>query len=79
MDPTCVLPSSMLGLYSRTSERFRCAYDRIASISWNKVVIDGLVAGALSKLKALGVKEQNIIIESVPGAFELPLATSRFV
>lgn len=44
---------------------------------WNKPIIDALVEGALKKLKERGVKEQNIIIQSVPGSFELPLATSK--
>jgi 6,7-dimethyl-8-ribityllumazine synthase len=46
---------------------------------WNKVVIDALVQGALSKLDAAGVKRSNIIVESVPGSFELPLACQKCV
>ncbi|CCM04424.1 uncharacterized protein FIBRA_06601 [Fibroporia radiculosa] len=46
---------------------------------WNKTVIDALLAGTLAKLKALGVKESNIVIQSVPGSFELPLACSKVV
>lgn len=51
----------------------------IVHARWNKVIIDALVAGAVSKLKACGVKENNIVIQSVPGSFELPLACSRYV
>ncbi|KAJ3728516.1 6,7-dimetjyl-8-ribityllumazine synthase [Lentinula raphanica] len=51
----------------------------IVHARWNKVIIDALVTGALNKLKEAGVKESNIIIESVPGSFELPLACSRMI
>ncbi|GLB34756.1 putative catalyzes the formation of 6,7-dimethyl-8- ribityllumazine by condensation of 5-amino-6-(D- ribitylamino)uracil with 3,4-dihydroxy-2-butanone 4-phosphate [Lyophyllum shimeji] len=46
---------------------------------WNKTVIDALVAGAIVKLKERGVKENNIVVESVPGSFELPLACSKVI
>jgi len=46
---------------------------------WNKFIIDSLVAGAVSKLKERGVKESNIVIQSVPGSFELPLACSKVI
>lgn len=46
---------------------------------WNKLVIDALLEGTLNKLKQMGVKDTNIVVESVPGSFELPLAVSRFV
>ncbi len=51
----------------------------IVHARWNREVIDALVAGALEKLKEAGVKESNIVVQSVPGSFELPLACSRFV
>ncbi|KAJ3733976.1 6,7-dimetjyl-8-ribityllumazine synthase [Lentinula guzmanii] len=51
----------------------------IVHARWNKVIIDALVAGALKKLKEAGVKESNIVVESVPGSFELPLACSRYM
>lgn len=46
---------------------------------WNRKVIDALVDGAIKRLTSLGVKEENIIVESVPGSFELPWGTERFV
>ncbi|KAG6814593.1 hypothetical protein H0H92_000122 [Tricholoma furcatifolium] len=46
---------------------------------WNITVIDALVNGAVAKLKERGVKESNIVIESVPGSFELPLACSKVI
>lgn len=49
----------------------------IVHARWNKIVIDALVAGAIDKLKSSGVKESNIVIETVPGSFELPLACKK--
>ena len=46
---------------------------------WNKTVIDALVAGTIAKLKATGVKDSNIVVQSVPGSFELPLACQKYV
>jgi 6,7-dimethyl-8-ribityllumazine synthase len=51
----------------------------IVHARWNKSIIDSLLAGTIAKLKERGVKESNIVIESVPGSFELPLACSRHV
>ncbi|KAF5373906.1 hypothetical protein D9758_000891 [Tetrapyrgos nigripes] len=51
----------------------------IVHARWNKVVIDALLAGTIAKLKESGVKESNIVVESVPGSFELPLACSRVI
>lgn len=50
----------------------------IVHARWNKTVIDALVEGALKKLKEAGVKDSNIVVQSVPGSFELPLACSRY-
>ena len=50
----------------------------IVHARWNKTVIDALLEGTVAKLKELGVKDENIVVESVPGSFELPLACSRF-
>lgn len=46
---------------------------------WNKSVIDALVDGTINKLKEQGVKESNIVLQSVPGSFELPLACQKYV
>lgn len=42
---------------------------------WNKETIDSLVKGCYETLLEKGVKEENIIIESVPGSFELPFGS----
>ena len=44
---------------------------------WNKTVINSLVTGAVRKLTEYKVRKDNIIIQSVPGSFELPLACQR--
>ena len=46
---------------------------------WNEAIIKHLLQGAISKLKATGVKEDNIVVQSVPGSYELPLAVSKCV
>lgn len=66
---------------SLTEAQFDGSPLRIAIVHarWNKTVIDALVAGAVAKLKERGVKESNIVIQSVPGSFELPLACAKWV
>ncbi|KAL0946552.1 hypothetical protein HGRIS_012757 [Hohenbuehelia grisea] len=51
----------------------------IVHARWNKTVIDALIAGAVAKLKERGVKDSNIVIQSVPGSFELPLACQKVI
>jgi len=51
----------------------------IVHARWNKSIVDALVSGTVTKLKERGVKETNIVIESVPGSYELPLACSKCV
>lgn len=46
---------------------------------WNRVIIDALVKGAIERMASLGVNEKNIIVETVPGSYELPWGTKRFV
>jgi len=41
---------------------------------FNSNVGDGLLAGALRALKEAGVRDEDIVIASVPGALETPLA-----
>ncbi|HDZ41991.1 MAG TPA: 6,7-dimethyl-8-ribityllumazine synthase [Bacteroidetes bacterium] len=41
---------------------------------WNRDITWKLLEGAVSILKKHGVKGDNIVIEHVPGSFELPLA-----
>lgn len=47
----------------------------IVHARWNSKVITALVEGAVKRLVDLGVQEENIVIESVPGSYELPFGT----
>lgn len=49
----------------------------IVHARWNATMIDALVSGAKKSMLASGVKEENIVVESVPGSYELPLAVQR--
>ncbi|KAM3498671.1 hypothetical protein MY10362_008021 [Beauveria mimosiformis] len=44
---------------------------------WNATIIEPLVAGAKEKLLECGVKHSNIVVQSCPGAWELPIAAQR--
>ncbi|EAS31780.3 6,7-dimethyl-8-ribityllumazine synthase [Coccidioides immitis RS] len=61
------------------TEIYNGANLRIAIVHarWNTPIIEALVGGAKKKMLELGVKERNIVIESVPGSFELPFAVRR--
>lgn len=62
-----------LETYDGSSLRIAIVHSR-----WNKSVIDALIAGAKRRLMHYKVKEENIIVQSVPGSFELPLACQRY-
>ncbi|RVD83514.1 uncharacterized protein DFL_007900 [Arthrobotrys flagrans] len=49
----------------------------IVHARWNTTLIEPLVTGAISRLKASGVHPSNIVIQSVPGSWELPIAVQR--
>ncbi|KAF3927108.1 hypothetical protein AA313_de0207780 [Arthrobotrys entomopaga] len=49
----------------------------IVHARWNKTLIEPLVSGAVARLKAANVHPENIIITSVPGSWELPVAVQR--
>ncbi len=49
----------------------------IVAARFNEFIVSKLLAGALDALKRHGVKEQNIDIAWVPGAFEIPLIASK--
>jgi|TARA_B100000795_G_scaffold267411_2_gene252194 6,7-dimethyl-8-ribityllumazine synthase len=46
---------------------------------WNTEITDGLRDGAIAALMDCGVFQRDIIIEPVPGAFELPLAAKLLI
>ncbi|KAK2810261.1 hypothetical protein FQN49_008549 [Arthroderma sp. PD_2] len=49
----------------------------IVHARWNTIIIDSLIAGAKKSLASAGVKEENIVLQSVPGSYELPFAVQR--
>lgn len=50
----------------------------IVHARWNRTIIDPLVQGAKDKLLECGVKEANIVTQTVPGSWELPTAVQRY-
>ncbi|KAJ4316040.1 lumazine synthase [Neodidymelliopsis sp. IMI 364377] len=44
---------------------------------WNTTLIDALLDGTKKALAASGVKDDNIVIQSVPGSYELPYAVKQ--
>ncbi|CAO1631498.1 unnamed protein product [Parajaminaea phylloscopi] len=51
----------------------------IVHARWNAECIGPLIQGCIKSIKKAGVKDENIVIESVPGSWELPAGTSRLI
>ncbi|KAF2212562.1 hypothetical protein CERZMDRAFT_97060 [Cercospora zeae-maydis SCOH1-5] len=49
----------------------------IVHARWNTKIIDALLQGTLKSLKAAGVRQENIVIQTVPGSYELPYAVQK--
>jgi 6,7-dimethyl-8-ribityllumazine synthase len=49
----------------------------IVAARFNAVVVDKLVSGAVETLRAQGVRDENLALIRVPGAFEIPLAAKQ--
>ncbi|KAK0730581.1 6,7-dimethyl-8-ribityllumazine synthase [Lasiosphaeris hirsuta] len=49
----------------------------IVHARWNDSIIEPLLAGTKAKLLECGVRESDIVVQSVPGSWELPLAVQR--
>lgn len=49
----------------------------LAVSRFNSFIVDRLQDGALNALKENGVRDEDIVIVKVPGAFELPLAVQQ--
>jgi len=49
----------------------------VAAASFNRMVVEKLVEGALACFRAHGLPEDDLLVVWVPGAFELPLAARR--
>jgi 6,7-dimethyl-8-ribityllumazine synthase len=46
----------------------------IAASSWNSMITDEMVDGALAALKGRGIPEDHIVLVRCPGSYELPLS-----
>lgn len=44
---------------------------------WNDHIVNSLITGAKEELLAAGVQEEDIVIETVPGSYELSFAVQR--
>jgi 6,7-dimethyl-8-ribityllumazine synthase len=52
----------------------------IVHTRWNTAIVQGLVEGAKkAMIEQHNVKPENIVIESVPGAYELPFAAKKLI
>ncbi|KAF2644136.1 DMRL synthase family protein [Massarina eburnea CBS 473.64] len=49
----------------------------IVHARWNATLIDALLEGARKALKDAGVRDENIVVQSVPGSYELPYAVKQ--
>ncbi|KAL8723639.1 MAG: hypothetical protein Q9225_000082 [Loekoesia sp. 1 TL-2023] len=49
----------------------------IVHARWNTAVVSALVSGARKALIKAGVKAENIVVQDVPGSYELPYAVQR--
>ncbi|KAH7401904.1 6,7-dimethyl-8-ribityllumazine synthase [Phaeosphaeria sp. MPI-PUGE-AT-0046c] len=49
----------------------------IVHARWNTKIIDALLEGTKKALKDAGVKDENIVVQSVPGSYELPYAVKQ--
>ena len=60
------------GLLTVTNERFCIVISR-----FNEFIGSKLLSGAIDELKRHGVKEENIDVVWVPGAFEIPIVAKK--
>lgn len=44
---------------------------------WNSTLISALLDGTKKSLRAAGVRDENIVVSSVPGSWELPFGVQR--
>jgi 6,7-dimethyl-8-ribityllumazine synthase len=75
------MASSIKGVDKSVAGKLDGSALRVAIVHarWNKSVIEALVAGTIQKLRESGVKESNIVVETVPGSFEIPYAVQKCV
>lgn len=62
------------GSLSGQGKRFAIVVSR-----YNEIITERLLEGALKTLRRYGVKEEDIEVAFVPGAWEIPAAAARYV
>ena len=68
----------MKGLDSnQISDKSKEAVYAITYTSWNSAIVGTLLEETTKELLKNGVDKKNILVQEVPGAFELPLASKR--
>lgn len=72
--PPGPLPKPALSLIKTPGSGLRIG---IIHARWNTKIIDALLAGTKKALAQAGVKEENIVTQSVPGSYELPFAVKQ--
>jgi 6,7-dimethyl-8-ribityllumazine synthase len=72
MAPTGIKGPGEARTYDGTPLRIGIVHAR-----WNTQIISALLEGTLSSLRAAGVRDENIVIQTVPGSYELPYAVQR--
>ena len=50
---------------------------RVVASKYNRAIVDALLAAALETLRRHGVRDRDLTVVRVPGAFEIPLALAR--
>jgi 6,7-dimethyl-8-ribityllumazine synthase len=66
-------PRDIRGTFEVEGRRFA-----IAASSFNEIVVNKLVEGAVACFTAHGVSGEDLVVAWTPGAFELPLVARRF-
>ena len=46
---------------------------------WNSTITNSLIKGAVTTLKKQGAKDENILIKTVPGSFELTFGAAQMI
>lgn len=66
--------------YQKVQGELQGAQQKLAIVvgRFNSFIGDALLGGALDALQRHGVKEENITVAYVPGAFEIPLLVQKF-
>ncbi|RAO70324.1 uncharacterized protein BHQ10_006336 [Talaromyces amestolkiae] len=69
-----VIPLQLVAYWLAVGTGLRIA---IVHARWNTKIIDALVSGAVNSLISTGVSKDNIVIQTVPGSYELPVAVQK--